>query len=353
VYQSFGAVIFLIPLSVLALGRFDRRLERWSAECSVRIHGHEMATQTALSERDRATHRSGRSRMVSMALAGILGVGAIGWGLIWIPKVPDQWIRVSSATASTLDHIEQLIPAGAEVVASQGVMGRLADRPWLYAFTGIGVIPLHTANVYFVIAPNAGIELASVQSAEGALGELVGPLHGRILVDKNGVWLVDVRRPPGVTRLNLPHHYVTLPAWVGRSATGVRVLTGPEADWHMAQISHTPGYVLFGTQWNELPGKYQVTVTIANTAPVNVEVWDSSANTLLSRQGLLPTTGFQTDQATIDVTKEGTEHVFGGVGPFQFAPVPPPPGDRVEVRVWSPGTGNVSVYDVELQAIDR
>jgi hypothetical protein len=348
VYQSFGAVLFLIPLAMLVLGHFDRWLEkRWAARPD-RVQRHALTHPPT--RRQAKLSLTGRGRLVTVVIAALLAVSAVGWGLVWIPHAPGQWIRVSPATARTLDHVETLIPAGAEVVASQGVMGRLADRPWLYPFPGTGVVPLHTANTYFVIAPNVGIELGSVQSAEGALGQLAGPLHGRLLLDANGIWLIDLPRPPGVTKLRFPTQYLTLPAWVGRSATGVRVVSGPEADWHMAQTTHRPGYVLFGTQWTELPGHYKVTVTIANTAPVSLEVWDSTASALLSRQELLPTAGFQTIQTTFDLNRKHPQKVFGGVGPFQFAPVPPPAGDQIEIRVWSKGTGEVSVYSVELQS---
>ena len=39
---------------------------------------------------------------------------------------------------------------------------------------------------------------------------------------------------------------------------------------------------------------------------------------------------------------------YSGWGPFRAKFVPPPSGQRLEVRVWSPGGGTVNVYRAEL-----
>jgi hypothetical protein len=40
--------------------------------------------------------------------------------------------------------------------------------------------------------------------------------------------------------------------------------------------------------------------------------------------------------------------VFSGWGPFRAILLPPPSGNRLEVRVWSPGQETVNVYSAEL-----
>jgi hypothetical protein len=279
-----------------------------------------------------------------------MAVNAVIWGLIWIPQIPGEWISVSPAAASALDKVSRMIPANAEVVASQGVIGRFADRRWLYAVGG-SIVPLKTNVVYFVVVPDQGIELASVQTSEGIIGQLAGPMNGKLLFDGAGVWLIALQRPPAARSLHLPQTYTTIPAWVGRTSTGTRVTVGPESSWHMSSSSDAAGYVLFGTEWNELAGTYQMTATVSNTSSVDVEVWDASANKLLSRQQLVPSTGIQVVQSTFRVTEEGQQHTYGGVGPFRFDLSPPPLADSIEVRVWSPGSGEVSLYSVELQPI--
>jgi hypothetical protein len=329
-YESFGAFLFLIPLSVLALGRLDRWLE-------ARIGG-----------------RVGRAREALGSVAPTLGVVivvvAVLWGAVWIPRVPGQWIRVDQSVASVLDRVERMIPAGAEVVASQGVVGRFADRQWLYKFAGGADYPLHTENSYFVIVPNQGIEIASVQASEGIVSQLAGALHARVLLHVDGVWMLRLHRTRLLRQAAIPTSFSVLPAWVGQSATGVAVRTGPESDWYMAQARSRPGYVLYGLEWEERPGTYQVTVTVASTAQVNLEVWDPQTNRLLSRQELVaPTTGFETIQTNFTIAASNQSRPYEGVFPFQFKPQVGRPPSRVEVRVWTPGTAQVSVYNVELQ----
>jgi hypothetical protein len=259
---------------------------------------------------------------------------------------------VSPAAASTLGRVERIIPGAAEVVASEGVIGQFSGRRWVYALGG-GRVALHTNVVYFVVTPTQGIEEAGIQTQEGIIGELAGTLHGRLLFEGAGVWLIALHRPPGTTSVTLPERYTSVPAWVGRTSTGTRVTVGPESSWHMAKSTDTAGYVLFGNEWNELPGTYEMTTTISNTAPVNLEVWDASSNTLLTRQRLVASTGIQAVQTAVRVTEESSQHLYSGSGPFRFDPPPAPLADAIEVRVWSSGSGEVSVYSVELQRIDR
>jgi predicted membrane protein DUF2079 len=345
-FQNLPVVLFLIPLSVIALARFGTRLEHRTPRprSTFARSGRAVATPGARAR--------GRGQLMVPVLAGIMALNAVAWGLVWIPQVSAEWIRVSPAAATALEHVDQLIPANAEVVASQGVIGRFSGRRYVYAVGG-DTVPLKTDVVYFVITPTQGIEEAGIQTQEGILGQLAGPLHGRLLFDRAGVWLIALRRPPGATSVSLPKRYTSVPAWVGRSATGTRVTVGPESTWHMAKSTDAAGYVLFGNEWNELPGTYEMTTTISNTAPVNLEVWDASSNTLLTRQRLVASTGIQAVQTAVRVTEESSQHLYSGSGPFRFDPPPAPLADAIEVRVWSSGSGEVSVYSVELQRIDR
>jgi hypothetical protein len=345
-FQNLPVVLFLIPLSVIALARFGSRLENgapWSRATVGR--SRRSVAQSGVGTR-------GRGRLIVPVLAGVLTVNAVAWGLVWIPQIANEWIRVSPAAASTLGRVERIIPGAAEVVASEGVIGQFSGRRWVYALGG-GRVALHTNVVYFVVTPTQGIEEAGIQTQEGIIGELAGTLHGRLLFEGAGVWLIALHRPPGTTSVTLPERYTSVPAWVGRTSTGTRVTVGPESSWHMAKSTDTAGYVLFGNEWNELPGSYEMTTTLSNTAPVSLEVWDASSNTLLTRQRLVASTGIQAVQTTVSVTEEGSEHLYGGSGLFRFNPPPAPLADSIEVRVWSPGSGEVSVYSVELQSIHR
>ena len=50
----------------------------------------------------------------------------------------------------------------------------------------------------------------------------------------------------------------------------------------------------------------------------------------------------------VDATIAYPVSVYSGWGPFRAAMIPPPPGNRLEVRVWSPGAGTVNVYRAKL-----
>ena len=299
-YESFGAVLFLIPLSVLALGRLDRRLERLGSGVDLRAWRLRSTAWLA----PVLTAARTRLRLAAPLLGALLAASAVVWGSVWIPQVPAQWIRVGAPTASALNRAERLIPSDAEVVASQGVIGRFADRRWLYKVSAGRTYRLHTENTYFVIVPRQGIEIASVQTSEGLIGELAGRLRGRLLLERSGVWLIDLRRSPGVTEVSVPRAVTSLPAWVARSATATPVVRGPETDWHVTKVSDTSGVLRLGITWDEVPGRYQLTTTMDNTAPVDLEVWDSTTQTQLSRQMVPAASGAASVQTTVSVTQE-------------------------------------------------
>jgi hypothetical protein len=284
-------------------------------------------------------------------VAALLGVNAIAWGAMWIPQVSTDWLRTSTATSSALDSAARMIPAGAEVVASQGVIGRLSGRQWCYKVADDGTLafPLHTDDDYFVLLPYQGIESASVQTQLGMIQQLAGSLHAQLLLARDGVWLFRLLRPPNsrsVTFTTSP----TEPAWAMQTATGTPLLDGPSFDWAMTLSTPNPGYVLYGADWILSPGTYRTTITMAANITTEVETWDSTTNVMLDRRTVPATNGNVAIQSVVQVAKAGTQELYSGWGPFFFQPAPPPnPGDRIEVRVWADGTGEVRLYNVEVQ----
>jgi len=113
------------------------------------------------------------------------------------------------------------------------------------------------------------------------------------------------------------------------------------------------GDVADGIEWLENPGRYRAEVTLsasgsASGAPVNVEVWDDNTNTLLARRAVPQTDGIAQIVMPVAVPAGPNATVYGGWGPFRADFVSPPPGQRIEVRVWSPGGAAVNVYSAEL-----
>jgi hypothetical protein len=105
-----------------------------------------------------------RHRRIALLLAGLLVAQAVGWTAVWLPRVRGEWLRVSAPAAATLAGIEARIPASAEVIASQGVMGRFSGRVDIRPLFGPGTLAVN-GETWFVIAPLAGIETQSTGSA--------------------------------------------------------------------------------------------------------------------------------------------------------------------------------------------
>ena len=292
-----------------------------------------------------------RYRRMALLLTGLVVVQALVWAAIWVPRTSSQWLRVSGPAAATLAGIEARIPASADVSASQGVSGRFSGRMQSFPLNGPGQLPVY-GETWFVIAPLAGIETQSTASAQQLIGALAGPLHATLITHANGVWAFRWRPPPGVQRITVPDGAGSLPAWATPGAAGREVLTGPPAEWHVTSAG-TRGYVAEGLSWQEPPGRYQALVRLSATGRVNVEVWNDAGDTLLARRSIPSTTGVETIAMATNIAAPHQASAYSGWGPFQASFLPPPVGNRLEVRVWSPGGGAVNVYSAELVSEGR
>lgn len=287
-----------------------------------------------------------RHRRAALALAGVIAVQAIGWAAVWGPQTPGQWLRIPSSTAATLSSISARIPASAEVIVSQGELGRFSGRRLVYGLYSAGVIPVQ-GTTWFIITPTTGIQALSVATSITLIGELAGPLHATLVAHENGVWAFRWTPPRGTRQVIVPGGQPPLPAWAGSATAGRPVLDGAVSDWHMS-ASGGRGYVSDGLEWQEQPGQYLADVTLAASGPVNVEVWNDTTNTLLARRSIPATKGTEevVMPATVPAGPDAT--VYTGWWPFRAEWVPPPPGQNTEVRVWSPGGHTVNVYSADL-----
>jgi hypothetical protein len=115
-----------------------------------------------------------RYRRTALVLAALLAVQAVGWAVVWGPRTPAQWLRVSAPAAATLAAVQARIPATAEVIASQGVVGRFSGRRDVHELAHTGSTPVTSADVWFVITPTTGVELEPVAGALALIGKLAG-----------------------------------------------------------------------------------------------------------------------------------------------------------------------------------
>jgi hypothetical protein len=288
-----------------------------------------------------------RHRRAALLLAVLLAVQAMGWAAIWAPRTPGQWLRVASPAAATLANINARIPASAEVIASQGVVGRFSGREDVQSLARPRPIPVRAGGNWFVIVPWEGIEIQSTASALALIGELAGPLHASLVTHTHGVWAFRWHPPPGIHTITVPGGSPPLPAWASPGTAGRVVMTGPAGTWHVASTG-TRGYVVDRLDWLEPPGGYQAQVALSATGPVNVEVWNDTGKTLLARRSVPATTGIESVVLPVDATVAYRARSYSGWGPFRAYFVQPPPGELLEVRVWSPGGTTVNVYSADL-----
>jgi hypothetical protein len=143
-------------------------------------------------------------------IAGVLVVAvlaqAVVLSVVWIPRARTEFLVVGGAAAGRLARAEAGIPADAEVIASQGVIGRFANRVAIYPFLDLDdggqIIPVSADTVEFVLS-TAGIEYATTAGTLTAVSYLEH--HGARLVSQgDGVYVLVWHPRPGTHRLTLP-----------------------------------------------------------------------------------------------------------------------------------------------------
>lgn len=138
-------------------------------------------------------------------VAAVLGTAALAQALVvsaqWVPQISPALLQVDGATAAQLSRVQSLIPAGAEVIVSQGVMGRFGDRrlvyPFIDAFGGSQTVPVSASTVDFVFVPRQGIEMASPAQTEAAIAQVRTQLQGHQLYRGPDVSAFVWHPPPG------------------------------------------------------------------------------------------------------------------------------------------------------------
>jgi hypothetical protein len=293
-----------------------------------------------------------RHLRAGLVLAAVSVAQATCWAAVWIPGSADDWLRVGNSAAMTLSEASSRIPEDAQVVASQGIVGRFGQHRYVYGLVGPWAVPVVQRDVWFVVAPTEGIETLGTASAMALISELSGPLHAQLVVHANGVWAFRWVAPPGVRSITVPGQPASLDAWTSPGAAGRDVLAGPPRTWHVTSTGGR-GYVADGLQWQESPGAFVASAAISASGPVNVEVWNDNCNALLARRTVPATTGVASITIPVRVAVACEAPEFSGWGPFRADLIAPPAGQRLEIRVWSPGHENVSVYGASLVRVTR
>jgi hypothetical protein len=149
-----------------------------------------------------------RAKALTVALGAVLLVQALVLSALWLPRARSAFSNVGSAAAAQLEAISGRIPPGAEVVASQGVVGRFSGRRLAYPFLDIydngQTVPVYGSSVYFVLAPSEGIEYATASQTLSAVAFLQRDLHAAELSRSAGIYAFRWTRPRGISSITFP-----------------------------------------------------------------------------------------------------------------------------------------------------
>jgi len=194
-FQVWPALPFVVVGSVMVL------LGRQAPTGQLRAAG-EGGPEGVLAESPRSPRSGGRP-----ALAGRAAV--LSWLTFLVALdatlarsvVQPAFLSVPAATASRLQRIRLQIPSGAEVVATQGIVGRFGMRAALTAPMYPGQeIRIDRREVVFVLGPTLGAPQVPGPLTEGFEAELGRGLGASALGSADGVavWLWRPRRPGGL-----------------------------------------------------------------------------------------------------------------------------------------------------------
>lgn len=296
--------------------------------------------------------RASRRRFVMPTVLVLLMVNAFMWGIAWFPQVSKRWLHVTPAAAAQLHQVAAKIGPNDEVISSQGIIGDFAARRWEYSDLGRLAYPVKAQTVWIILTPSQGIETTPVETTYAEIAQIARLSGAHLVTAKAGVWAFKWHPSAGTRRLRLHLAQTVQPAVIG-GQNGRSVLGGSEHNWY-AESTAKAGYTLDQAYWRQGIGAYEASVSLSVAQRANVEVWDASTGKLLARRSLRQTGGRETVKLRVLVRATPGDHVYHGWGIWQTRPAAPPPGDNLEIRVWSPGgVGNVKVYKASMVRAGR
>jgi hypothetical protein len=291
----------------------------------------------------------GRKPWMMTAVLVVLAVNTCGWAAAWIPHTAQRWLVITPAAGAVVSRLEADIPASAQVVAENGVVGDFTGRNSAYMILHIRrPIPIRSRKVWFIFAPRQGIEVMPVVDADAGIAALTDRRSARLMVHSNGIWAFELTLPKGTRELSLDAQPTKPAPWLTVGPAAVAEEHGPVRDWY-ASSNGKPGYVTSYGYWRSRPGTYSINVSLSASGRANVEVWNTTTGALLVSRQVYHTSGRITVHVTAHLKTAPLEQVFQGWGPWISDQVVLL-GDVLEVRVWQPGGNDrVNVYSVSYQ----
>jgi hypothetical protein len=267
--------------------------------------------------------------------------------------VERNWLVISPAAASTIRTLETKIQPRDQVLVSQGVSGTFARHAQVNVITGATIaVHVRARHMWVIFAPQQGVEYDDSAGIFNDISELQRRPDVREVVESNGIWafVVTTPHPHGIFRLS-PSKVSYAAGWVIPGPSGRPVRQGRQTSWYSTS-TNKPGYVVAHSYWQSLPGVYRASVvmSVSGHTHANFEVWDSTSSTLLGRLVVPHTRGPERFTLKVRLRHVQGQPTLSGFGPWSVLPQRVPT-DNIEVRVWSPGTGRVSVYRASVDQL--
>ncbi len=145
------------------------------------------------------------SATIALGMSAIVVALALSQNLPLFGTIRTDWWNVDAPTAAVLRQALPAVPADAEVIASQGVIGRFAGRRMVYPFLAAPQsFPVRSATVVFVIAPSEGIESVPPLAARQTIDGLVQRPRVTVLARGSGATVLEWKPPAGTVSVTLP-----------------------------------------------------------------------------------------------------------------------------------------------------
>ncbi|HLG66472.1 MAG TPA: DUF2079 domain-containing protein [Acidimicrobiales bacterium] len=156
-----------------------------------------------------ATHEPAPSRgwspRLGLAALALWAPLAAGRTAAAFPIVPATALAVGATTGAQVATVAASIPADAEVIASEGVVGRFSTRRYAYHLDESDHrFAVHGAPVYVVLTPGQGLGPISLREANAVVAFVTDRLGGHLVSRRDGVTELAWRPVPGVRRVVLP-----------------------------------------------------------------------------------------------------------------------------------------------------
>ena len=287
---------------------------------------------------------------LTQAVMALVLANALGWAIVWLPTIPRHWVRVPAATAANLTTELHAIPASAEVIVNQSIMGRFAGRPWEYQTSLVGALPVHTDPFYVVIAPYAGVHNISVQAEVSIVAQLTHLPNAKLLWFGAHTYVWAVYQHVGTTFALNAGQMTNLPAWAFASQTGTPVVGSAPKNWYVAGLGQN-GNVLDQAYWREAPGRLHASVTYSSMGPLWLQVWNATTGKLIT-QRYVPTSDGHKATATFPIwfapSMAAPPQVFAGFGLWRIHPAEGHGRNELEIRVNAQAASMTNVYAVGL-----